>query len=128
VTMSFLLVAVRTWTLPFGALTLLISLPSAVQAVTVDNYWLIVAVLIAGLVAEVVVALVGGSPLHGAPLYGVATLVPALYVGSLFTALWITVGIAWPATVIAGSIVYASATGLVLSFVLEWPIASPMQR
>jgi hypothetical protein len=128
VMMSFFLVAVRTWTLPFGALALLISLPSAVQAVSVNNYWLILAVLIAGLIAEVVVALVGGSPLHGAPLHGVATLVPALYVGSILAALWLTVGLAWPVTVIAGSVVYASATGLFLSFVLEWPIASPAQR
>jgi hypothetical protein len=119
--MSMALVLARTWTLPFGAVGLLIALPSTVQALMVDNYWLIVAVFGTGLIADVLLTRMN-SPLRGNQLYAIASIVPAIYVTFMFVTLWLTVGIGWPQTLIAGSVVYAAASGLFCAFLLEWPI------
>jgi hypothetical protein len=120
--MSMVLLLLHTWRLPFGALTLLIALPSTVQAIMVDTYWLAVSVLAAGLIADVV-AHWFRPPLEGGRLYLIACLLPGLYMISYFVALWLTVGIGWPPTLIAGSVVYAAATGLFLAFLIDWPIS-----
>jgi len=119
--MSMVLLLLHTWRLPFGALTLLVVLPSTVQAIMVDTYWLALAVLVTGLVSDIVVRLFR-TPLAGKRLYLIACLVPTLYMISYFAAMWLTVGIGWPATLIAGCVVYAGATGLFLAFLIDWPI------
>lgn len=119
--MSILLLLLRTWKLPYGAVTLLIVLPSAVQAIMVDNYQLIAAVFVVGLIADVAANRLC-PPLHGYQLYAIGCVVPAMYVGAIDLALWLTVGVGWPPTLVGGSIVYASATGLFVSFLLDWPL------
>jgi hypothetical protein len=119
--MSMLLLLLHTWVLPFGTVTTLITLPSSVQALMVNNYWLIVAALATGLIGDVLVSRLD-RPLTGRRLYAIAALVPAIYVVAMFVALWLTVGIGWPPTLIAGSVVYAAGTGLFCAFLLDWPI------
>jgi hypothetical protein len=119
--MSFILLLLKTWRLPFGTVALLITVPSTVQALMADNYWFIPAVFAVGLVSDVIVRALR-PPLQGKHLYAVASLVPALYLISIFTVLGLTVGIHWPTTLVAGSVVYAAATGLLLAFLLDWPI------
>jgi hypothetical protein len=124
--MSMVLVLGRTWVLPFGAMTLLIALPSTVQAIMVDNYWLIVAVFVTGVIADALINRMN-SPLRGHQLYTIASIVPAIYVASIFVTLWLTVGIGWRETLIGGSVVYAAACGLFCAFLLDWPIRSQLK-
>jgi len=119
--MSFTLLLLRIWRLPFGSLTLLIAFPSALQALMADNYWLIAGATITGLMADLIVRRLR-SPLAGRALYIVGASVPAIYVATMFTTFWLTVGTDWPATLLVGTTIYAAVTGLLLAFLLDWPL------
>ncbi|MBV8204689.1 MAG: hypothetical protein JO195_06645 [Candidatus Eremiobacteraeota bacterium] len=40
----------------------------------------------------------------------------------MFTTFWLTVGTDWPATLLVGTTIYAAVTGLLLAFLLDWPL------
>jgi len=119
--MGMVLLLARTWALPFGAMTLLICLPSLTQLIMRDHYWLMSGVIGTGLVADFVLLRLS-APLKGVRLYCLAALVPALYGASMFVVLALTVGLQWSANMVVGSILYSSATGLFLAFLIDWPV------
>ncbi|HEV2038214.1 MAG TPA: hypothetical protein VGQ96_06355, partial [Candidatus Eremiobacteraceae bacterium] len=119
--MSMVLLLVRSWTLPFGALTLLIGLPSITQLLMVNNYWLIVPVIATGLCADTFMLrlrLVAG----GNPLYVFAAVVAGLYEASILLTTALTGKLGLSVNLIGGSVLYAAATGLFLAFLLDWPV------
>ncbi len=123
VLMSMVLLLVRNWALPFGAMTLLIGLPSIAQLIMRDHYWLSAAVIGTGLVADVLLLRLR-PPISASNLYLFAALLPGIYEASISLMLSVTVGLDWSVSLIVGSIFYAAATGLLLALMLDWPIKS----
>ena len=119
--MGMVLLLVRTWALPFGAMTLLVGLPSLTQLLMRDHYWLILGVVGTGLVADLVLLRLS-PPLEVTRLYYLAALVPTIYGASMFVVLMLTDGLQWSANMVLGSLLYTSATGLFLAFLLDWPV------
>lgn len=122
--MSMILLLVRSWIVPFGAITCLIVSPSIAQALLVDNYRLIVAALAAGLLGDMLVLRLRRSGFRGIRFYAFAAVVPAFYEAAVLSVLGLTAGFDWSVNLIGGVILYAAASGLFLAFLLDWPIRS----
>ncbi len=118
---AMLLLLVRTWSLPLGSMTLLIAVPSIAQLIMFDNYWLTIGVLVTGLIADALIVWLRTPVAGGLPLYLIGGGIPAVYQIANLCVLAVTTGLAWSVNMIAGSVLYAGATGLFLAFVLDWP-------
>lgn len=119
--MSIVLLLIHTWALPFGAITLLLSLPSITQLIMADNYWLAIGALATGIIADLIV-LALRPPLTGIKFCILAATTPAVYMALYFLTLQLTAGLDWSVNMVAGSILFATACGLFLSFLLDWPV------
>lgn len=127
--MGLILVLIRSWRLPFGLLTLLITINAALMSAQNDQYAFVVAALGVGLTADLLMLLL--KPSVTAPLrwYSFASLVPLIAYTLYFLTLFLTKGIDWSAHLWVGSIVLASLTGLVIGFLLSTrSIGSPEER
>jgi hypothetical protein len=107
------LVGIRRSRLPFGSLTVLILVPTALMTVVSDQYRFIPAALVAGLVADVTLAIhpPGRSRRSDALL---AFLIPALPFAGYFLTLALTTGVGWTIHLWLGAIVLAGIVGLFL--------------
>ena len=79
---------VRRWSLPFGALALLIGLNSALMSIFHDTYHLLPAVLAGGLLADVLLCWLRPSVGRHPQLRLFAFAVPAAFYGLYFATLW----------------------------------------
>ncbi len=120
--MGMTILLVRAWTLPPGALTLVIAVPSIAQLIMADNYFLAVGAILTGVLADVMAARWGTPLPSGKPLYIFGATIPAVYQICILLTLALTTGVAWSVNMIAGSVLFAAATGLFLTFLLDWPI------
>lgn len=108
------LLLLRRWRPPFGSVTILFGMVSVLTAATREFAFaeVVVATLGAGLVADGLLARVRSHRL-------VATITPLVLWTSYFLALELGHGLAWPAELWMGSIVFASLGGLALSLLME---------
>ena len=111
----------RRWSLPFGALTLLIVLNGALMSIFHDTYRLLPAVFAAGLLADVLLRWLKPSPGRQLHLRLFAFAVPAAFYGLYFADLWLTDGIDWTIHLWMGTIFLAGVVGLFISFLFESP-------
>jgi WD40 repeat protein len=117
--MGVLLIAMRRWRLPFGAITLLLVVPAALIGFLGDQHiWTLVA-LLTGLIADTLCAALRPAPERPIALRIFSFSVPALLYGLYFLATWLSTGhITWSVHLTAGTAVLAGAVGLLLSIVL----------
>ncbi|HEY4032334.1 MAG TPA: hypothetical protein VGL94_00020, partial [Ktedonobacteraceae bacterium] len=119
--MGFLLLLVKRWQLPFGALTLILTVNSAMVCVFSDQYRLLPAAFVAGLVADLLIKFLKPSPERRDILRLFAFLIPmVLYLG-YFIELMMMDGITWTIDFWLGSCVMAGIVGLLLSYLLVPP-------
>jgi hypothetical protein len=111
----------RRWSLPFGALTLLIALNSGLMSIFHDTYHLLPAALAGGLLADLLLRWLRPTAGRPAQLRLFAFAVPAASYGLYFAALWLTSGIEWTVHLWMGTIVLAGAVGLFVSFLVASP-------
>lgn len=123
--MGFVLLALRRWHLPFGALTLLFTVNAALVVVFRDNYRLIPVALLTGLVADGL-GLVLFSPNRESVgrLRLFAFLVPVVMYGLYFLEFALVGQVFWSAPLWGGSIFLAGVTGLVVSYLVFQPEAA----
>ena len=126
--MGLLLLALRRWTLPFGSLTLVITLNTALLSVMHDLYFLIPFAALAGLLSDVLLRFVRPSAKRPATLRIFTFAVPATLYALYFLALRLTIGIVWSVHLWAGVIVLAGVVGLSLSYLVVPPYQSAVQR
>jgi hypothetical protein len=124
--MGVLLLAMRRWRLPFGAITLLLVVSTALIGFLGDHHiWTLVA-LVAGLIAEALYATLRPSPERPIALRIFSFSVPALLYGLYFLGTYLTIGqISWSVHLTAGTAALAGVAGLLLSIVL---VPSAQQR
>lgn len=115
------LLLLRRWQLPFGSMIVLIALPAALLSVLDDQQRLVPAALLAGLLADTLIAALRPSEARPWALRLLGCALPAAYFALYFATLQLTGGIGWSVHLWAGAIVLAGITGLLLSFVASPP-------
>lgn len=125
-TMFVLLLAMRRWTLPFGAVTFLLSanalLMFALQSENQIEYWpTLLAAPLAGLLADVLIRWLRPSIERPWALRGFAFAVPFVLTGLTIAILLLTEGIGWRIHMWLGATFTAGAVGLMLGFLLAPP-------
>ena len=119
--MGVILLALRRWTLPFGGITLMLTLNTALLSVLHDLYFLIPVAVLAGLVADFLLRALRPSVERPTPLRLFAFAVPAMLYMLYFIALLLTVGIGWSIHLWVGVIILAGVIGLLLSYLVAPP-------
>lgn len=122
VLMGVILLVVRRWTLPFGALTMIFTLNVALISVLADQYRLIPAIVAAGVVADVLYKWLRPSIERQDSLRVFAFLTPLILYLCYFLDLIFASGIVWSIHLWLGSCVMAGIVGLVLSYLLVPPL------
>lgn len=121
--MGFVLLAMRRWTLPFGAVTVLLTVNAGLMTVLEYQRWLFVSFMVAGVLADILLRVARPSAGRRAALYLFSFAVPAVLFSAYFLLLQVTQGIGWPVHLWAGSIVLAGVTGVLLGYLLAPPPA-----
>jgi Tol biopolymer transport system component len=121
---AFALVALRRGPLPFGALTLLMFVPTALMTVVSDEYRFLPGALIAGLLVDLSVRRrrYGLSRRTDAVI---ACAIPAAFYLAYFVTLQITGGIGWTIHLWLGAIVIAGIVGVALDTAMRIRPARP---
>jgi len=114
-----ILLLVRRWKLPFGAITLIITLGGLLLSMLGDQYVLLLAALFTGLVADLLLRWFAPSREHPVHEVLLACGVPVVWSSLYFLTLSLTQGMAWSMPLWTGSIVLAGLVGLGLSFLLR---------
>ncbi|MFY9665604.1 MAG: hypothetical protein WAK19_14270 [Candidatus Cybelea sp.] len=118
------LLLVRRWNVPFGALTLLLTCFALAMAVQTDFYIYAIAGFITGLLADVSVATLRGRARGGIGYYALGFGVP-----TLFTALFLVITVqnagwhsGWVWNLLLGAPLLAGAAGLFLAYCFDSPL------
>jgi hypothetical protein len=122
-----LLLVLRRWRPPFGTATLLFGMVAALVAI-VDEFArgeVVVAALAGGLAADWLIVRSVRWPNRTRALRTVAIGTPLALWASYFLAVQVRWGIAWPAELWAGSVLFAALGGLALSLLMVPPSAPP---
>ena len=121
-----LLLLLRRWRPPFGSATLLFATVTAVTTATQElaHGELVLAALAGGLAADWAIARSSRTGSRAGADRLVATVTPLVLWSSYFLVLELRDGIAWPAELWTGSIVFASLSGLALSLLMA-PLPRP---
>lgn len=128
VLMGVIIFAQRRWQLPVGSMTLIITLNTALVAVFQDQYHLIPALLLVGVLADILLWRAQSAPKNPTMLRVFMSVVPAAYVLMFFLAQLIYYGsISWSLNLWLGVTFVAAIIGLFLSY-LVIPPALPETR
>jgi hypothetical protein len=119
--MGIILLLLRRWMLPFGSVTLILTLTIAFSSVLTDQYRLIPAAAVAGLLADVLIRLLRPSTHRPLALRSFAFALPLIFYGLHYLTIALTSGIAWSVHLWTGTIVVAGLTSLLLSYLLVPP-------
>lgn len=121
--MGIVLFGLRRWTLPFGTLTVMLLINTALLSLLHDQYVLIPSAVFAGLLADGLLRLLRSSAERLIALRLFALTVPMVLYGLYFLTLLLTSGVAWSTPLWAGSIMLAGVVGVLLSYVAAPPPA-----
>jgi hypothetical protein len=117
------LLLLRRWRPPFGSATLLFTTVTALTTATQEFSYgaLVLAAMAGGLAADWSIAWSGRTADRASAYRLVATVTPLALWTAYFLVLEVRDGIAWPAELWTGSIVFASLSGLALSLLMAPP-------
>lgn len=120
--MGTIFLVIRRWRLPLGALTLVLTVNCCLMSCLADEYRLIPAILLAGIIADLLLWWLKPSTTQSAALRLFAFLVPlVLYLFYFITLILTDDYIAWSIHLWLGASVMAGVVGLVLSYLLVSP-------
>lgn len=125
--MGVILLAIRRWQLPVGALTLIFTLNVTLLSFMRDRYWFILVAVIAGLVADALLVALRPSAARPGALHLFAFVVPVVYYLLYFLVLILTQGTRWSIHAWLGSTVMAGIAGWLLSY-LTVPPSQPREE
>lgn len=117
--MGLLLLMVRRWRLPFGALTFVMTMNAALMSLIADQYVFVAAALAAGLLADLLLWLLKPSIFAPVRWYSFAFLVPLFFYGLYFFTVFRTRTVIWSPHLWMGLIVEAGMVGLLLGFLVR---------
>jgi hypothetical protein len=114
--MGVILLLARRWTLPFGALTLLVGLNALLLTNLSDTYVLLPGVFVGGLIADGLLAALKPSAEHEWRWYVFAFVVPVIFFGLYFLTARLTVGLRWSVHAWLGTLTVAGTMGVLVNF------------
>lgn len=132
--MGIVLLAIRRWRLPFGSLTLILTLSMALitamrtTLLATGMLPLILAAAAAGLIADLLLRLLRPSGERPNAFRWFAFTMPVVLYAAYFAALALTTGIWWSIHLWTGAIVLAGVVGLLLSLLIVPPFAAERNR
>jgi hypothetical protein len=116
---GFVLPALRRWRLPFGSLTVMLGLSTALLTVLSDLYVLIPAAVVAGLLADVLVWRWPAAFGEAWRLIMAGFCVPALYFTGYFLSVYLLMGrMPWSVHVWSGAIFIAGMVGVSMALLM----------
>lgn len=125
--MGAVLLAMRRWCLPFGAVTLIFTLDVALAVLPHGYYLFIPVALLAGLAGDLLLRYLKPSAERPGALRVFAFAVPVILYALYFLVLTVTGGVSWSVELWAGAILLAGTVGLLLSY-LQLPPAQAGHR
>lgn len=120
--MGVVLLAVRRWTLPFGALTLILGVTTLLGVSVHEDWRLVPFAVLTGLAADGLLQWWRPSTTRPTAFRWFAFVVPTLFYALYFTTLALTGGIWWNIPLWAGAIVLAGVVGWLLSYAFLPPL------
>jgi MFS family permease len=122
---GFLLFALRSWGLPLGSVTLLLTLGAGLLTLIHTDWRLLLVAVIGGLIGDGLRALLRPTRDRPNQTRLFAALAPMALYGVYFGAIGLTTGIAWSTSLWLGAIILAGAIGFLVSFAFIEPVAPP---
>lgn len=119
--MGLLLLIVGRWQLPFGSLTLVFSSNLALVSLLGDQPFLVLVAILAGLGADLLLWLLQPSATRIGAYRLFASAVPLLVYAAYFLSVKAREGLGWSIQMVAGGIVFAGLTGLLVSYLVLPP-------
>lgn len=113
------LVLCRRFALPLGGLTVCFGIPGIASGVAGHTLALVPAVVVAGVVADGLVAVWSPRPGATRAVRGFGTLVPLSFAASYVLLLQRSAGVPWSVHVWAGTVVMAGLAGLLVTYVVD---------
>lgn len=126
--MGCVLLAMRRWPLPFGALTLVFGLNALLLSFMHDQYRFIPVALAAGLIADLLLRQLKPGVERPATLRLFAFAVPVVLYALYFLTLIFTEGITWSVHMWVGTVFGAGVLGFLLSYLLVPPALPEADR
>jgi hypothetical protein len=117
---GFMLLIVRRWPLPFGSLTIILTLNAGLMGILEMDFRFLAVGLPAGLAADGLIQL--WKPSLNSTLFRLfAFTLPAVYVACYFAVLALTGGLWWPVDLWAGAVTMAGIVGWLISYLVLPP-------
>ena len=116
------LLLVRRWRAPLGAVTMISALFAIALATQNDDYFAIPAAVLAGVVADVFIASLADRVRTGMPLYVLGFGLPLVLTAGYIGFLGATRGLGWPPSMIAGAPAIAGVAGMFIAFAFQSPL------
>lgn len=124
--MGALLLLLRRFSLPLGAITVFVLIYAIEQATQQDHYFAIVPALATAVLAEIALAALGSRLRAGVPFYAFAFAFAAVFCASFIVAVNArSGGLGWPPNMTFGTPIIAGFAGLLIAFCCSIPLARP---
>jgi Tol biopolymer transport system component len=123
-TMAFLLLIVRRWRAPFGAMTFVLVFNALAMVIVSDQYFLLWGVLAVGIVADIALELLGGRASDSNAFYSFAFCTALLLVVAYEVSITLHAGLGWPPNIVLGAPIIAGVAGLLLAYAFRSPLAA----
>jgi len=128
VLMGFVLLLVRRWRVPFGALTLVVTLNGMAMTIVSDQTFLVLWIAAAGVLGDIVLAYAfRQGAADGSLFYAFAFAFPLLYAALYEAGVALHSGLGWPANLVLGTPVVCGIAGLLLAFAFRPPLAQAIE-
>ncbi len=119
--MGWVLLTVKRWRLPFGSLTLVLTLNGILLSLMRDHYWMILVALGAGIIADLLVWQLQPTPKRPDSFRLFAFLVPVAFYLLYFLTLLLTAHVNWTIHLWLGTVFATGIAGFLLSYLLIPP-------
>lgn len=125
--MGAILLLLRRFSLPAGAITVFVLIYAVEQATQQDHYFAIVPAVIVAVLADVAIAVFGERLRTGTPFYAFAFTFAAAFAAAFIAAVNASSGgLGWPPNMTFGTPMIAGFAGLLIGFCCAVPLAQPV--
>lgn len=124
---GIILLAVWRWSLPFGSVTLVLTLNALLMSALEMHFYFVMVGLVAGLAADFLLQWLKPSASRPTPFRLFAFLQPALFYATFFLAIALRTGTWWSVHMWTGAIALAGLVGWLLSYLLIRSGYTPQQ-
>lgn len=123
VLMGLVLLLVRHWRVPFGALTWIVAFYGFAMVIVSDELWVLPWIVASGVIGDIALAVLSERIAAGGPFYAFGFGFPFIYAACYEAAVASHAGIGWPINLVLGTPVVCGIAGLLLAYAFRPPLA-----